>query len=256
LARVVIACALFCVASSGIYLINDIRDRSADALHPIKRLRPIASGKIKVVPAAIGAVILLASGLLGSYALSPAFALIVGGYIALQIAYTLWLKHVALVDVFIIAIGFVLRAVSGGVVVNVAVSPWLLLCAFLLALFLALCKRRHEKRLLDESEALHRPSLGDYDQKLVDQLIAIVSAATITSYSIYTLWPDTVRKFHTSLLSLTIPLVMFGIFRYLDLVYRKEGGGRPEKTLLSDGPLMVDLALYGLTVLGIFAFSQ
>jgi 4-hydroxybenzoate polyprenyltransferase len=254
--RVGMACALFCIASSGIYLINDIRDRAADALHPIKRFRPIASGKVPVVPAGIFSAVLLATGVLGALWLSPRFALIVGGYVVLQIIYTLWLKHVALVDVFVIAIGFVLRAVGGGVVVEVAVSPWLLLCAFLLALFLALCKRRHEKLLLEEDESLHRPSLEQYDQKLLDQLIAIVSATTIAAYSIYTLAPNTELKFHTQMLSLTIPLVMFGIFRYLDLVYRKDGGGRPEKTLLSDGPLLIDLVLYGLTVLGVFAFSR
>ena len=254
--RVGQACALFCLASSGIYLINDIRDRAADRLHPVNRFRPIASGKVPLFPAAILSAILLAISVFGSFWLSPPFALIVGGYIILQIIYTLWLKHVALVDVFVIAIGFVMRAAAGGVVINVAVSPWLLLCALLLALFLALCKRRHEKLLMEEDNALHRPSLEQYDQKLLDQLIAIVSAATIVSYSIYTLWPDTQLKFHTPLLSLTIPLVIFGIFRYLDLVYRKEGGGRPEKTLLTDGPLLIDLALYGLTVLGIFAFSR
>lgn len=254
--RVGEACVLFCLASSGIYLINDIRDRAADSLHPVKRFRPIASGQLPVFQAAVISVFLLAASLLGSLWLSRPFALIVGSYILLQIIYTLWLKHVALVDVFIIAIGFVMRAAAGGVVVAVVVSPWLLLCAFLLALFLALCKRRHEKRLMEEDNALHRPSLEQYDQKLLDQLIAIVSAATIVSYSIYTLWPDTQLKFHTPLLSLTIPLVIFGIFRYLDLVYRKEGGGRPEKTLLTDGPLLIDLALYGLTVLGIFVFSR
>jgi 4-hydroxybenzoate polyprenyltransferase len=254
--RVGTACALFCLASSGIYLINDILDRAADALHPIKRFRPIAAGKVRVLPAAVLSAVLLVSAVLGTLWLSRGFALIVGGYIVLQITYTLWLKHVALVDVFIIALGFVLRAAGGGVVVNVPVSPWLLLCAFLLALFLALCKRRHEKLLLDEDNAQHRPSLERYDQKLLDQLIAIVSAATLVCYSIYTLWPETILKFGTPLLSLTIPLVIFGIFRYLDLVYRKEGGGRPERILLTDGPLLIDLALYGLTVLGIFVFSR
>ena len=250
------ATGLFCLISSGIYLLNDIRDAEADRSHPLKRLRPIASGLVSIPLASAMSALLLAAGLGGAAALSPPFAAVAASYVLLQSVYSFWLKHVALFDVFVIALGFVLRAVAGGVVVKVAVSPWLLLCAFLLALFLALCKRRHEKILLDASADEHRPSLGYYDRKLVDQLIAIVSAATIVCYSIYTLWPDTVHKFGTNLLSLTIPFVIFGVFRYLDLVYRKESGGRPEKILLTDRPLIVDLVLYALCVLIVFFVSR
>lgn len=253
-ARVLAAFALFCLASSGIYLLNDIRDLAADRLHPVKRLRPIAAGRIPVPVAGAWSTLLLVLSLAGALWLSRPFATILAGYVALQIVYTCWLKHVALVDIFVIALGFVLRAAGGGLVIRVAISPWLLVCAFLLALFLALCKRRHEKLILDQSAEDHRPSLGDYDRQLLDQLIAVVSAATIVSYAIYTLATETVHKFGTPLLSLTIPFVIFGIFRYLDLVYRKSAGGRPEKILLTDGPLLVDLALYGLCVLGIFFF--
>ena len=254
--RGLLACALFCLVSSGVYLLNDVKDRNVDRLHPIKRLRPIAAGLVPV-PLAIGlAVLLLVLGLSGSVWVAPRFAATIAAYILLQAAYSLWLKQVALVDVFVLAIGFVLRALGGGAVVKVAISPWLLLCAFLLALFLALCKRRHEKLLLTGVDAAHRPSLDQYDAKLLDQLIAIVSAATIVSYSIYTLWPDTVHKFGTVLISLTIPFVIFGIFRYLDLVYRKEGGGRPEKILLTDGPTLINLVLYGATVLGVFLLTH
>ena len=254
--RVVFASAMFCLVSSGIYLLNDVQDRNVDRFHPVKRLRPIAAGLVPVPIAIALAVLLLALGFSGSLWVAPRYAATVAAYVLLQVAYSYWLKRIALVDVFVLAIGFVLRALGGAVVVKVAISPWLLLCAFLLALFLALCKRRHEKLLLAGEDTGHRPSLEQYDAKLLDQLIAIVSAATVVSYSIYTLWPDTVHKFGTVLISLTIPFVIFGIFRYLDLVYRKDGGGRPEKILLTDGPTLINLALYAMTVLGIFLFTR
>ena len=249
-----LAALLFCLVSSGIYIFNDIRDAAADRLHPTKRFRPIAAGRVPVSVAGMMAVIVMSVGLVGASRLSVPLTVVLALYILLQLAYTLWLKRIALVDVFVIALGFVLRAVAGGVVLKVTISPWLLLCAFLLALFLALCKRRHEKLLLDNADE-HRASLGGYDRQLLDQLINIVSAATIACYAIYTLWPETVAKFGTPLLAVTIPFVMFGIFRYLDLVYRHEEGGRPEKILLTDGPLMIDLALYGGTVFLVFRFG-
>ena len=255
LTRVAAAFVLFCLASSGIYLINDIRDLAADRLHPTKRFRPIAAGRVTVPTARGLAALLIALALTGSLWVSPLFAVVVPAYVLMQFVYTFWLKRIALVDVFIIALGFVLRALGGGVAIQVHISPWLLVCAFLLALFLALCKRRHEKLMVESSDDT-RACLEEYDTKLLDQLIAIVSASTIVSYAIYTLTPDTVKKFGTSLLSTTIPFVMFGIFRYLDLVYRKEGGGRPEQTLLTDRVLIVDLALYGLTIMAIFAFLR
>jgi len=148
----------------------------------------------------------------------------------MQLAYTLGLKKIALVDLFVIAFGFVLRALAGAVALNVYISPWLLLCTLLLALFLALCKRRHEKVVLADLGGNTRDSLENYDTKLLDQLIGIVSAAVIVFYSIYTLWPETINKYNTSNLAFTIPFVLFGLFRYLDLVYRHEKGDRPEKS--------------------------
>lgn len=254
--RSLAACGLFCLASSGIYIINDIADLTADRLHPTKRFRPIAAGRVATGLASGLSGLLLVIALGGSFWLAVPFGVIVAAYIAMQVIYTNWLKHIALVDVFIIAIGFVLRAAGGGLAIPVMISPWLLVCAFLLALFLALCKRRHEKLLLDDGLEGHRASLEDYDHKLLDQLIAIVSAATIVSYSVYTLSAETIHRFGTSLLSITIPFVIFGIFRYLDLVYRKEGGGRPEKILLTDLVLIVDVTLYGACVLGIFLFAR
>jgi len=254
--RILAAGGLFCLASSGIYLINDLRDLESDRVHPVKRQRPLAAGKISIELARWLAVALLTVALTASFSLSRGFGAVVTLYIGMQIAYSVWLKQVALVDVFIIALGFVMRAVGGGVAINVTLSPWLLICAFLLALFLALCKRRHEKNVLSSFAENHRANLEYYHSQLLDQLIAIVSAATITSYSVYTLATDTVQKFGTSMLSLTIPFVIFGIFRYLDLVYRGNQGGRPEKTLLTDVILMIDLLLYGICVMGVFIFTQ
>jgi 4-hydroxybenzoate polyprenyltransferase len=256
--QVILACVCFCLASSGIYIINDLRDLEADQFHPTKKYRAIASGRVSI-PLITGiSILLLAVALGGALWISGPFALILSIYVGLQFVYTFWLKKIALVDIFIIASGFVLRAAGGGLAmpVPIPISPWLLVCAFLLALFLALCKRRHEKLLLDETAGIHRASLEFYDTKLLDQLIAIVCATTIVSYAIYTLSAETAQKFGTHLLAVTIPFVMFGIFRYLDLVYRKEGGGRPEKTLLTDMILIIDLLLFGLCLSAIFIYSR
>ncbi|MDA0322956.1 MAG: decaprenyl-phosphate phosphoribosyltransferase [Verrucomicrobia bacterium] len=245
--------ALFCVVSSAVYLFNDLHDLAQDRNHPRKRYRPIASGRVSTRTAIVTGVTLLVAGLGLSYALQPSFGHVTATYVLMQVLYTLALKRVALLDTFIIAIGFVMRALGGAVIIKVSISPWLLLCTFLLALFLGLCKRRHEKIELEDAGVASRESLSQYDQLLLDQLIAIVSAATIVSYAIYTLWPDTVEKFGTYRLGFTIPLVIFGIFRYLDLVYRHEKGDRPEKILLTDAPLLICIALYGAAVVLIFS---
>lgn len=251
---VIPAALLFCLASSGIYILNDIRDIEADRHHPVKRHRPIASGALTTSVAWTLAGVLLAIALVGALVLAPLFALALVSYLAIQVVYTFGLKRIALVDVMVIAVGFVIRAISGAVVFeSVRISPWLLLCTFLLALFLALCKRRHEKLLTPDTPGQkHRPSLEKYDARLLDQLIAVTAGATIVSYAIYTLWPETVAKFGTDTLGFTIPFVVFGVFRYLDLAYRQELGGRPEKVLLTDLPMMVNLGLYGLTLLVVF----
>lgn len=251
LIHVVLGVGLFCTVSSAIYLLNDLLDVEADRAHPQKRHRAIASGALPVRTAWTACGLLLALGLGGAGLLSRDFAVIVLAYVALQVVYTLRLKRVPLVDIFMIALGFVLRAVSGAAVIAVRISPWLLLCTFLLALFLALCKRRHEKHLLPAEDTQTRVALAGYDDLLLDQLIAIASAATIVCYAIYTLSEETVLRFGTSRLGLTIPLVVFGIFRYLDLVYRRHEGGRPEQLLLTDRVLMVTVLLYGLTALAV-----
>ncbi len=249
------AVACFSLAASGIYLFNDIRDLESDRQHPVKRLRPLAAGRLAVGAVAIGAILLSAAGLVGASFLRAEFALVLGGYMGLQLLYSCGFKRVALVDVLMIACGFVLRAIGGAVVCDVSISPWLLVCTFLLALFLGFGKRRHEKRLLLESGGVHRVSLEDYSERLLDQLIAVTCSATIVCYSIYTLWPGTAEKFGTAGLPFSIPFVAFGMFRYMDLVYRLEGGGRPEKILLTDVPLIVNFALYGVTLLAVFVLG-
>jgi len=251
--RVIPAIALFSIVSSGVYVFNDLRDRESDRHHPVKCKRPIASGRISPPAALILGGALLIGGLIASYFLSATFAVVLCGYVLMQIAYTMVLKQIALLDTMIIAAGFVLRAIAGAVVLDdVTISPWLLLCTFLLAMFLALCKRRHEKLLsgVDEPEA-HRRNLMHYDAHLLDLLIAVIAATTIVCYALYTLWPDTEAKFGTAALGFTIPFVIFGIFRYMDLVYRHSEGGRPERILLTDVPILVNIALYALTVAAI-----
>ncbi len=251
-----LAAVLFCMVSSAVYLMNDIRDVRWDREHPIKKLRPIAAGEVSIPLAGILAGVLFAAGLGGAWLFSRSLFEVIGGYVVLQVAYTFALKQVALVELFVIAAGFVLRALAGAVALDVTISPWLLLCTLLLALFLALCKRRHEKVLVEGSTGETRQSLNQYNERLLDQLIAIVSASTIVSYALYTLWSDTVQKFGTARLGFTIPFVIFGIFRYLDLVYRHEKGDQPEKILLTDIPLLADLALYGITVLLVLHFPR
>ncbi len=255
LVRVGLAVAVFCAVSSAVYLVNDIRDVEADRHHPRKKYRPIAAGRLRIGTAYGIALTLLLAGVAGGCLISRAFVATLLVYVLIQALYTFALKAVALVDVFIIAAGFVLRAIAGAVAVQAQISPWLLLCTFLLALFLALCKRRHEILVLSDIDGNHRASLRGYDTELLNQLIAIVSSATVVSYALYTLSTETVAKFHTHRLGFTIPFVMFGIFRYLDLVYRHDQGERPEKILLTDLPLIVDVLLYGLVVVAIFVLQ-
>ena len=243
------AAALFCLVSSGIYALNDWRDRVADRLHPVKCLRPVASGEISSKAALTMSAGLLAAGIVGSL-FSPQLCVVISAYVAIQLLYTFRLKHVPLVDVFIIAAGFVLRAVAGAAVLSARISPWLLLCTFLLALFLALCKRRQEKVTRHESE--QRRSVRAYSTQMLDSLISITAAATIVSYSLYTLSSETVARFRTPLLGLTIPLVIFGVFRYLYLVYTARAGERPEQVLLTDKTIIATIILYGLVVAGVF----
>ncbi|MFO7936057.1 MAG: decaprenyl-phosphate phosphoribosyltransferase [Kiritimatiellia bacterium] len=255
LVHILIAVSCFCLVSSGVYLINDLHDIESDRVHPIKRLRPLASGAITPACAVRSSLILVIAGAVISLILPVYFTVVLAGYFIMQLLYTFVLKRIAYLDVFIIAAGFVLRAIAGALALTVRISPWLLLCTFLLALFLALCKRRHEKILLVDSGEEHREVLGGYNARLLDLQIGVTAAAALVSYSIYTLSSETVARFGTSALGFTIPFVVFGIFRYLDLVYTHSEGGHPEKVLLTDKTLIVTILGYGLTALGVFLWG-
>jgi 4-hydroxybenzoate polyprenyltransferase len=242
------AFAIFCALSGVVYLINDVADREADRRHPLKMRRPIASGAVSV-PAALAAALGLAVAALASaVALGWTFALVAAAYLSLLALYSGPLKNIVIIDVLTIAIGFVLRAAAGAVAVDVEISHWLLVCTILLALFIALAKRRHEIVLLAGEARSHRAILSEYTPYLLDQMIAVVTASTLISYAFYTISPETEAKFGTQWLGLTIPFPLYGIFRYLYLVHHREGGGSPADLLLTDRPLLACVALWALTV--------
>jgi 4-hydroxybenzoate polyprenyltransferase len=240
------AFGIFCILSGVVYLVNDLVDQDADRRHPIKRNRPIASGALAPSTAAAWAAILGAAGVAAATWLSPTFGLIAATYLGLFGLYSRWLKHVVILDVLSIAVGFALRAAAGGVVIDVPVSEWLLVCTVLLALFLGLAKRRHELTLLAEGAVRHRRILDEYNPYLLDQMIGVVTASTLMAYIIYCTSPDTVERFGTHLLVLTVPFPIYGILRYLYLVHRRDGGGNPSELLITDRPLLICVALWGL----------
>jgi 4-hydroxybenzoate polyprenyltransferase len=242
------AFAIFCVLSGVVYLLNDIADREADRQHPLKRFRPIASGALPV-PVAIGwALGLGLGGLIAAFWLRPLFGVVATSYVLLLALYSWQLKHIVILDVLTIAIGFVMRAAAGAVAIAVPISHWLYVLTILLALFLALSKRRHELVLLANGATNHRRILAEYSPYLLDQMIAVVSASTIVAYAFYTVSPETVQKFGTDRLMLTLPFPLYGIFRYLYLVHLKEGGGSPADMLLTDRPLLLCVALWTVAV--------
>ena len=243
------AFAIFCALSGAIYLFNDLADVEKDRLHPTKRRRPIASGALSVPAGAAIGVLTLVGSLVAAYALSARFGVVATVYAALLTAYSVWLKHVVILDVLTVAIGFVLRAVAGAAAIGVEISGWLVICTILVALFLALGKRRHEYLTLHGDAAAHRPILAEYSESFLDQMVAVVTASTVTAYALYTMSPDTVAKFHTRWLPLTLPFVLYGVFRYLYLLYRRELGGNPSDLLLSDRALLINTALWMVALL-------
>jgi 4-hydroxybenzoate polyprenyltransferase len=245
------AFAIFCGLSGAIYLFNDVADVDKDRLHPSKRRRPVASGALPIGAAIAFGILLLAGCLAAAFRLSPAFGLVALSYGVLLTAYSVWLKHVVILDVLTVAAGFVLRAVAGAVAVDVEISGWLLICTILIALFLALGKRRHEYRSLSGDAAAHRPILAEYSEGFLDQMISVVTASTVTTYALYTMSSETVAKFHTRLLPLTLPFVLYGIFRYLYLLYRRDLGGSPSDLLVTDRGLLLDALLWMLATLAI-----
>ena len=241
------AFVIFCALSGVVYLVNDIADRDADARHPVKKHRPIASGALPVRTAATSAVIIAAAAIASAYWLQPLFGVLATSYLLLLILYSGPLKHAVIIDVITIAIGFVLRAAAGAVAIGVHASHWLYVLTMLLALFLALSKRRHELVLLADRATGHRKILQEYSPYLLDQMIAVVTASTIVAYAFYTVSPETIEKFGTDLLGLTLPFPLYGIFRYLYLVHQKEGGGSPADMLLTDRPLLICVGLWAAT---------
>ena len=239
---------VFCALSGVVYLVNDVMDRESDGRHPTKKRRPIAAGDLPVPVALVAAAAIAAVAIAGAFALGWRFGLVATFYVALQSFYSGPLKHIVIIDVLTIAIGFVLRAVAGAVVLDVVISHWLFVCTILLALFIALAKRRHELVLLADGATSHRPILGEYSAYLLDQMIAVVTASTLIAYIFYTISPETEQKFGTSWLGLTIPFPLYGIFRYLYLVHRREGGGSPAELLLNDRPLLACVTFWVVAV--------
>jgi 4-hydroxybenzoate polyprenyltransferase len=242
------AFVIFCALSGAIYLINDVADRESDRQHPLKARRPIASGAVSTSMAITTAIILVLAGLAAAFSINVRFGLVATGYVALQTLYSGPLKHIVIIDVLTIAAGFVLRAVAGAEAVHVDISHWLLVCTILLALFIALAKRRHELTLLADGATSHRPILSEYSPYLLDQMISVVTASTLIAYVFYTISPETQQKFATPWLGLTIPFPLYGIFRYLYLVHQRKGGGSPADLLLTDRPLLACVALWALSV--------
>jgi 4-hydroxybenzoate polyprenyltransferase len=247
LLKVLAAFAVFSVLSGAIYLLNDLFDLNRDKAHPVKRNRPLASGSLPVPIAVASFVLLSVASLNASFSLGTPFFLIAAGYFILQFAYSIYLKHVVILDVFAIASGFVLRVLAGAVVINVEISSWLIICTTLLSLFLGLSKRRHEIESLDKEAQHHRKVLEEYSPYLLDQMIGVVTASTVVSYMLYTVSEETVLKFGTKNLIFTVPFVLYGIFRYLYLVHKRGEGGNPENILVGDKPLLLDIFLWALT---------
>lgn len=245
--RVVAGFAIFCCLSGVVYIFNDLRDIEQDRLHPVKCGRPIACGAISASAAALWAGIVGLASILSSFALGVPFALAAIAYFVLNLLYSLWLKHVVIVDVFSIALGFVLRALAGVEIIvtldpAVDISDWFLMCAFFLALFLAICKRRHESLLVHNAlnGVSTRKVINEYSPALLDQMVAITTTSTVLTYA---LWAA-VGQFADAGMLYTLPFVVFGIFRYLYLVYKRKAGGEPETVLLTDWPMIVCIALW------------
>lgn len=264
---------VFCLASGFVYFVNDLVDVEKDRAHPTKKNRPIASGKLPENVARVSIVVLLLLTLVGAVALdwyakmfpypsgepifpfSYAFTVVVITYLVLQVAYSFWLKHIVIVDVFCIAAGFVLRTVAGAAIIQVPISPWLYMLTTMLSLFIGFAKRRNELVVLEDDAKSHRAILEEYSAELLDQMIAVTLATTVIAYSLYTFTAENLPKNHAMML--TVPFVLYGIFRYLYLIHIKNGGGSPEEALLGDRPLLASVILWGLAVVAIlYAFGR
>jgi 4-hydroxybenzoate polyprenyltransferase len=245
------AFAVFCLISSAVYLLNDVIDRDRDRLHPLKRTRPLASGALSLSSCLWAAAALIAGAVTWGFFLGGGFLLVGSCYLVLNLLYSLRLKQVVIIDVMSLSAGFVLRVLAGTLVIGVYTSPWLLLCTFLLSLFLGFGKRRHELVLLEHEAAEHRDVLVHYSPYFLDQMISIVTTSTLLCYILYTLSPDTVGKIGSYNLLYSVPFVMYGIFRYLYLIHRHSGGGDPTQLVLSDRSLLVSVACWLVCALAV-----
>ena len=249
------AFVLFCLISSAVYLLNDIRDVESDRRHPEKRKRPIASGLLSLGAASAAAIVIALAVLPLAFLLSISFGWVLLAYGLMNVAYSLYLKHVVILDVMIIATGYLLRAIAGALVISVAISSWLILCTVLLALFMGFVKRRQELILLESGAGGHRRILDEYTPRFLDQMIAVVTAGALVSYALYTMSPDVAQKLGTPHLNLTIPFVIYGLLRYLYLVYAKNQGGNPSSTILGDPSLLINGGLWFLAVFALLYFK-
>ena len=250
---VVLGLGAFCLLTGSVYLLNDLFDLEKDRRHPLKRMRPLPSGQLSASAAWTAQVLLCGGALVLAYLLNPAFAAFAALYFINNLAYSTRLKHVVIVDVMSIALGFVLRVLAGAALIAVEVTPWLLMCTVLLALFLGFAKRRHELELLEQGAQEHRKVLKQYTPYFLDQMIMIVASATVMSYALYTIWPGTVEHFGTSKLIYTVPFVLYGLFRYLYLVHVQEGGGNPTQAFLTDKPLLANILLWLISCVAIIS---
>ncbi len=251
--------ALFCMAASAIYLINDLVDMEKDRAHPRKRHRPLASGVLSPKVAWVAAVVLILAALPLAYLLDPdgGFLLVLLTYVVVQgVLYSYYLKNVVILDILVIAAGFILRAIGGAVILDIPITSWLLVCMGLLAVFLGVAKRRHELVLLDAGAGEHRRILAEYSIPMLDQMMAIVTASIIMAYSMATFSAPAVPHDPFPVLMTTIPFIIYGIFRYLYLIYQQDGGGTPEEMLLKDRPLAINFILWGVLVLLLLYFFR
>lgn len=248
------AFVIFCALSGLIYIVNDIVDVEKDRAHPTKRNRPLASGALSVSVAISAAVVIGLVALPAAFLINQWFGLVSVTYVVLQLAYSFWLKHIVLIDVFAIAAGFVLRIVAGAVALSVPISAWLYVVATVASLFIGFGKRRAELELLQDEAANHRASLREYSLELLDQIIAVTIATTIMAYSLYTFSAENLPKNHAMMF--TIPYVLYAMFRYLYLVHIKHQGGSPEEILLRDKPMLFAVTLWALTVGAILWFGR
>ncbi len=249
------AFVLFCFMSSAVYLLNDVRDVESDRRHPEKRSRPVASGRLGLSAAATASIVIALTVLPPAFLLSVPFGCILLAYGLMNVAYSLYLKHIVILDVMIVASGYLFRAIAGALVISVEISSWLILCTVLLALFMGFVKRRQELILLEAGAAGHRRILDEYTTRFLDQMIAVVTAGALVSYALYTMSPEVVRKLGTPHLNLTIPFVIYGLLRYLYLVYARNEGGNPSSTILGDPSLLINGGLWFLAVFALLYFK-